>query len=176
MYSRNTTSTESYITDGNSLLLNEIEFTVNGKKVKVNADLYPMLLQAIREELKLTGTKYGCGEGQCGACTVLLNGKPVHSCTFPTISAANQEIITIEGLAEEGKLHPVQQAFIEENAMQCGYCTPGMILTAVALLNENPNPSISEIIENMNGNLCRCGSYTKIITAIQHAAKLLSTE
>ena len=174
MYVKNTTSEKSFLTDKDSHAASEIEFTINNKKVKVDAGLYPMLLQAIREELNLTGTKYGCGEGQCGTCTVLLDGKPVHSCIIPTISAANKEIITIEGLSEEEKLHPVQQAFIEKNAMQCGYCTSGMILTTVAFLKENPNPDRSDIVENMNGNLCRCGNYTNIITAIQHASKLLN--
>jgi len=172
MCARNITSIESTITDKSSFSLNVIEFTVNGKKVKVNADLYPTLLQAIREKLKLTGTKYGCGEGECGACTVLLNGEPVRSCNLSTISVANKEVITIEGLAEKWKLHPIQQAFIEVDAMQCGYCTPGMILTAVALLNENPNPSKGEIIEKMNGNLCRCCNYPRIIAAVQRLVGL----
>ena len=147
--------------------VNVIEVTVNGKKVRINTEHYPTLLQALREELKLTGTKYGCGEGECGACTVLLDGEPVRSCITPTESAADREIVTIEGLAEGGKLHPVQQAFLKADAMQCGYCTPGMILTAVALLNENPNPDRNEIIEKMNGNICRCCNYTGIIEAIE---------
>lgn len=170
MCAKNITTIESAKKNQNTTLLSEIEFTINRKKEKVNADLYPTLLQAIRENLQLTGTKYGCGEGKCGACTVLLDGKPVRSCTLPTISAANKEIITIEGLAEKGKLHPVQLAFIEEDAMQCGYCSSGMILTAIALLTENPHPGKNEIIETMNGNLCRCCNYTRIIAAIERAA------
>ena len=147
--------------------VNVIDITVNGKKVRVNTEHYPTLLQALREKFGLTGTKYGCGEGECGACTVLLDGEPVRSCILPTESAAEKEVITIEGLAENGKLHPVQQAFLKVDAMQCGYCTPGMILTAVALLNENPNPDRNEIIEKMNGNICRCCNYTRIIEAVQ---------
>ena len=176
MFAGNTATIKSTIKDGNSISLNLIEFTINGKKVKVNADLYPTLLQAIREELKLTGTKYGCGEGVCGACTVLLNGKPARSCITPVTSIANKEVITIEGLAKKGKLHPVQQAFIEVDAMQCGYCTPGMILVAVALLNENPNPDKLEIIGKMNGNIFRCCNYPRIIAAVQHSAELLNAE
>lgn len=172
MYARNTVPIRSATTDSNADSTNIIEFIVNGKNVTVDASLYPTLLQAIREKLKLAGTKYGCGEGACGACTVLLDGKPVRSCTMPTISMMNKEVITIEGLSENGELHPVQQAFIDLDAMQCGYCTSGMILTAVGLLNDNPNPGKEEIIQAMNGNLCRCCNYTRIVSAVQHAAQL----
>ena len=146
--------------------------TFNGKRVKVNDDRHRTLLQALREELHLTGTKYGCGEGQCGACTVLLDGKPVRSCILPLSAVKNRKIITIEGLSVNGKLHPVQQAFLDEDAMQCGYCVPGMILTAVSFLNENPNPTHKEIVEGMNGNICRCCNYTRITAAVKRASEM----
>lgn len=145
-------------------------FTVNGKARRVETEPERSLLEALREDLGLTGAKYGCGEGQCRACTVLVDGKPVMSCLTPVRAAAGKKILTIEGLAANGKLHPVQQAFVEEGAMQCGYCIPGMILTAVALLERNPRPSEAQIIEGMNGNLCRCCGYPRILAAARRAA------
>ena len=125
----------------------------------------------LREEFHLTGTKYGCGEGRCGACTVLLDGKRALSCVLPVTAADKKTIITIEGLGQGDSLHPVQEAFMEEGAMQCGYCTPGMILSAVALLQENPHPTDEQIVEGMNGNICRCNGYVKITNAVRRAAK-----
>jgi aerobic-type carbon monoxide dehydrogenase small subunit (CoxS/CutS family) len=133
--------------------------------------LYPTLLQALREELGLTGTKYGCGEGLCGACTVLIDGKAIRSCRTPTRLVAGKKVVTIEGLAENGRLHALQQAFIDEDAMQCGYCSPGMIMNAAALLRENLHPDRNEIVEKMNGNICRCNNYNRIIAAIQKVAE-----
>ena len=143
---------------------------VNGAEHRVEASSDQSLLSVLREQLGLTGTKYGCGEGQCGACTVLLNGKPVRSCRTPTGAATGKKITTIEGLAENGNLHPVQQAFLDVEAFQCGYCTPGMILAATALLTENPNPSEEQIKSRMDGNVCRCGTYPRIIAAVHRAA------
>ena len=145
-------------------------FKVNGSERTVTTDPARPLLEVIREDLGLTGTKYGCGEGACGACTVLMDGSPVRSCVVPVGSAEGKSIVTIEGLSAGGKLHPVQEAFLAEGAMQCGYCTPGMVLTAVALLEKKPNPSEAEIVAGMNGNLCRCCGYPKIIQAIRRAA------
>jgi aerobic-type carbon monoxide dehydrogenase small subunit (CoxS/CutS family) len=127
------------------------------------------LLSVLRNRLELTGAKYGCGEGQCGACTVLLDGKPVRSCRTSASSAAGKKISTIEGLSQNGNLHPLQQAFLDEEAFQCGYCTPGMILSAAALLTSNPSPSDEEILQHMNGNICRCGTYPRIMAAIHRA-------
>jgi len=124
-----------------------------------------------RDHLQLTGTKYGCGEGQCGACTVLLDGKAVRSCLTPISAAAGKKIITIEGLEQNGALHAVQQAFLREEAFQCAYCTSGMILSAVALLSSNKNPSEAEILHAMNGNICRCGTYPRIVAAVRGAAQ-----
>jgi aerobic-type carbon monoxide dehydrogenase small subunit (CoxS/CutS family) len=129
-----------------------------------------LVISVLRDDLALTGAKCGCGEGQCGACTVLVDGLPVRSCTTKVGSVAGKAITTIEGLEENGKLHPLQQAFLEAGAMQCGYCTCGMIMSAVALLRENPHPSRHEIVRFMNGNICRCGTYQRIITAISPAA------
>jgi carbon-monoxide dehydrogenase small subunit len=148
-----------------------IECTVNGKKSKVDVSRHRVLLQVLREELGLTGTKFGCGEGQCGACTVLINGRAVRSCIYPASQIPGNHIITIEGLAENEKLHPVQEAFIKEGAMQCGYCVPGMILATVDLLSENSNPSDNEIIDKMNGNICRCNNYLNIIAAVRRSAR-----
>jgi aerobic-type carbon monoxide dehydrogenase small subunit (CoxS/CutS family) len=147
-----------------------IRLTVNGKTHTVDTDPERPLLEVLREDLALTGTKYGCGEGQCGACTVLLDGGPVRSCITPVRTAQNRKITTIEGLAAGTALHPVQQAFIEENAMQCGYCTAGMVLRTVALLQSNPNPTDAQIIEGLNGNLCRCSGYHRIVSAVHRAA------
>jgi aerobic-type carbon monoxide dehydrogenase small subunit (CoxS/CutS family) len=143
---------------------------VNGTEHRVEAAAGETLLSVLRNELNLTGTKYGCGEGQCGACTVLINGHPARSCQTSAEGVAGKQITTIEGLAERGKLHPVQQAFLEEEAFQCGYCTPGMIMSAVALLNTTPSPAEDEIVRRMNGNICRCGTYDRIVAAVQRAS------
>ena len=148
-----------------------VTLTVNGKKKTITTNPKRSLLDVLREELHLTGAKYGCGEGRCGACTVLMDGKRVLSCVTPVAKANKKSITTIEGLARRDSLHPVQQAFIAEGAMQCGYCTPGMILTAVALLEKNPNPTDEEITTAMNVNLCRCNGYTKILNAVRRASK-----
>ena len=147
-----------------------ITFTVNGQSRTVTTDPQRPLLDVLREELKLTGAKYGCGEGQCRACTVLLGGRSVASCVTPVADADKQEVVTIEGLAQSGQLHPVQEAFLAEGAFQCGYCTPGMILGAVALLRENPKPTEDEIKTAMQRHLCRCCEYPKLIKAIRRAA------
>jgi aerobic-type carbon monoxide dehydrogenase small subunit (CoxS/CutS family) len=130
-----------------------------------------MLLYVLRDRLNLTGTKYGCGEGQCGACTVLIDGRPTRSCQMHASAVSGRKITTIEGLESDGKLHPMQQAFLDEEAFQCSYCTPGMVLSAVGLLKANPNPSDEEIIRGMNGNICRCGTYPRIVAAIRRAAE-----
>lgn len=135
-----------------------------------------MLLYVLRENLDLTGTKYGCGEGQCGACTVLIDGVARRSCLIPVGSATGKKITTIEGLAAGDTLHPLQQAFWDEDAMQCAYCTSGMILSAAGLLKTNPNPSEEEIAHALNGNICRCGTYPRIIAAVQRAAKALKEQ
>ena len=143
---------------------------VNGENKTITTKADRPLLAVLREDLQLTGTKYGCGEGRCGACTVLIDGKRAHSCLTSVADAAGKKITTIEGLAKDGKLHPVQEAFLAEGAMQCGYCTPGMIMTTVALLESKPHPSDEEILEWVNGNLCRCNGYPKILQAIHRAA------
>lgn len=148
-----------------------VTLTVNGKKKTITTDPRRSLLDVLREELHLTGTKYGCGEGRCGACTVLMDGERVLSCVTPVAQANKKSITTIEGLAKGDSLHPVQQAFLAEGAMQCGYCTPGMILTAAALLEKNPNSTDEEITTAMNVNLCRCNGYTKILNAVRRASK-----
>jgi aerobic-type carbon monoxide dehydrogenase small subunit (CoxS/CutS family) len=147
-----------------------VTLTVNGVQRTVTTDPQRLLLDVLREEFGLTGTKYGCGEGRCGACTVLMNGKRALSCVLPIAEANGKTITTIEGLAKDGSLHPVQEAFLEEGAIQCGYCTSGMVLSAVALLQENPNPTDEEIITGMNGNICRCNGYVKILNAVRRAA------
>lgn len=149
-----------------------VRFSVNGKPVKVAAEPDRRLLDVLREELGLTGTKYGCGEGQCGACSVHLDGDPTRSCLLPVTAADGKSITTIEGLAPGEALHPVQEAFIEEGAMQCGYCTSGMILAAVALLKDEPDPTDEQIVAGMNGHLCRCNGYVKIVNAVRKAARL----
>lgn len=147
--------------------------TVNGRARAVDTDPSRPLLDVLREDLALTGTKYGCGEGQCRACTVLLDGAPVTSCTMPVRMAAGKSITTIEGLAAPGgKLHPVQQAFLDATAMQCGYCTPGMVLRTTALLKKTPRPTEAQIVESLNGSLCRCCGYTNIVAAVRMAAAL----
>jgi len=146
------------------------ELKINGAKIRVDAEDDRPLLEVLRDDLRLTGAKYGCGEGRCGACTVLVDGAPVHSCVTKIGTVATHEIATIEGLEKDGRLHPLQEAFLEVGAMQCGYCTCGMIMAGVALLRENPSPSRDEVVEFMNGNICRCGTYDRIITAIAKAA------
>jgi aerobic-type carbon monoxide dehydrogenase small subunit (CoxS/CutS family) len=148
-----------------------INLTVNGKKLPVNVDGQTSLLYVLRDYLNLTGTKYGCGETQCGACTVLVDGQPTRSCTMQVSRVAGKQIMTIEGLEKDGKLHPLQEAFLKADAMQCGYCTSGMIMSGVGLLNKNPKPSRSEIISHMDGNVCRCGTYQRIVKAIEIAAE-----
>ena len=144
---------------------------VNGKKYKVDVDDSTPMLWVLREKLKLTGTKFGCGISQCGACTILLDGVAITSCTLPVDSVGNKEITTIEGLSENGD-HPVQKAWIEHDVAQCGYCQPGQIMAATSLLKRNPNPSDEEIEDAMNGNICRCGTYKRIKEAIKTAAKM----
>jgi aerobic-type carbon monoxide dehydrogenase small subunit (CoxS/CutS family) len=148
-----------------------VQIDVNGKRYPVDLEPERPLLTVLRDELGLTGTKYGCGEGQCGACTVLLGDTMVHACVTPVASAAGKRITTIEGLERDGSLHPVQQAFIAEGAMQCGYCTPGMIMAGVALLRANSSPSADEIGRALEGNVCRCGTYPRVVAAIQRAAR-----
>jgi aerobic-type carbon monoxide dehydrogenase small subunit (CoxS/CutS family) len=143
---------------------------VNGKKLSVDVDSSESLLIVLRDDLNLTGTKYGCGEAQCGACTVLLDGQAVRSCVTPVSRAADKKITTIEGLEKDGKLHPLQEAFIKADAMQCAYCTSGMIMSASALLKEIPKPSRKDIVDALDGNICRCGVYQRIVDAIQMAS------
>ena len=149
------------------------ELRINGTKVRVNADAEQPLLSLLRDELDLTGAKYGCGEGQCGACTVLLDGVAIRACVTPVSAVTSKELTTVEGLEQNGKLHPLQEAFLEAGAMQCGYCTSGMILSGVALLRQKPNPTVNEIIRSMEGNVCRCGTYPRIIAALSDAAKAM---
>lgn len=148
-----------------------IAFNVNGKGVEVDVDPATPILWVVREQLALTGTKFGCGISQCGACTVHLNGKPIRSCITPVSDASGQEITTIEGVGQEGALHPVQKAWIAEQVPQCGYCQSGQIMSAVALLADNPSPSDADIDTAMRGNVCRCGTYPRIRKAIHVAAK-----
>ena len=146
-----------------------ISFRINGSSATVDADVRETLLDVIRERLGLTGTKRGCDEGACGACTVLLDGRPVASCSILAVEAEGREIITIEGLSPDGR-HPVQQAFIDSGAVQCGFCTPGMVLSSTALLEKNPHPTPGEVKEALSGNLCRCTGYRKIVDAVLLAA------
>lgn len=148
-----------------------IKFNLNGKPVQLNLDSERLLLWVLRTDLGLTGTKYGCGESFCGSCTVLVNNEAVRSCQTTLKEIENKSVITIEGLAQNGKPHPLQKAFMEHDAMQCGYCTPGMIMNAYALLKQNPDPTETQIIEGMDDNLCRCGAHKRIIEAVQTAAK-----
>jgi aerobic-type carbon monoxide dehydrogenase small subunit (CoxS/CutS family) len=148
-----------------------VRFTLNGKPTSLTVDSSRMLLWVLRSDLGLTGTKYGCGVGLCGACTVLLDNKAVRSCSLPVKQVQGKHVTTIEGLGLNGKLHPLQKAFMENDALQCGYCTPGMILSAFSLLQTNPQPSYADIIAGMEGNLCRCGAHKRIVEAIQTAAK-----
>ena len=153
--------------------MSALNLVVNGTQRRVEAPPEESLLSVLRNRLLLTGTKYGCGEGQCGACTVLLDGRAVRSCRTPVSEAAGKKITTIEGLEKNGRLHPVQAAFLEEEAFQCGYCTPGMIVSAAGLLEGNGNPSEEEIAGRMNGNICRCGTYPRILAAVKRAAQAM---
>ena len=148
-----------------------IELKVNGTRHRVDVERDRTLLSVLRDELDLTGTKYGCGEGECAACTVLVDGKPTLSCQTSVGRVTGKEITTIEGLAKDGRLHPLQQAFIDLDAMQCGYCTPGFLMAGVALLKKNPNPSEQEIAQTLEGHVCRCAVYQRIIAAVQQAAQ-----
>lgn len=151
-------------------MANVTELRVNGVRKRVDADPERPLLSVLREDLELTGTRYGCGEAQCGACTVLAEGSPIRSCVTPVSAVASKAITTVEGLEQNGKLTPLQEAFLELGALQCGYCTSGMLMSATALLRKNPHPSEAEIVRAMNGNICRCGTYHRIVAAIQRAA------
>ncbi|MEE9500873.1 MAG: (2Fe-2S)-binding protein [Candidatus Aminicenantaceae bacterium] len=148
-----------------------IHFNLNKKPVSMTLDGERTLLWVLRTDLSLTGTKYGCGKGLCGACTVLVNNRAVRSCQFPVKNIDGKSVVTIEGLAKNGKLHPLQRAFIKRNAFQCGFCTSGMILNSYSLLQENPRPTRNEILEGMDWNLCRCGSHNRIVQAILTAAR-----
>jgi aerobic-type carbon monoxide dehydrogenase small subunit (CoxS/CutS family) len=150
-----------------------VGFNLNGKAVNLEVDPSRLLLWVLRSDIGLTGTKYGCGEGLCGSCTVLVGGKAVRSCLLEVKAVAGKEVRTIEGLADGGGLHPLQKAFVEHEALQCGYCTPGMIMNAYSLLLSTPQPSDQQIIEHMDANLCRCGAHLRIIKAIQSAAKVM---
>ncbi len=147
------------------------ELHVNGRRVPVDADGERTLLSVLRDDLALTGCKYGCGEGQCGACTVLVDGEPTRSCRTTAAEVGDSKVATVESFERDGHLHPVQEAFLRVDALQCGYCTCGMIVQAVALLEKNPSPSEAEIVQAMNGHICRCGVYGRIVAAIQDAAK-----
>jgi aerobic-type carbon monoxide dehydrogenase small subunit (CoxS/CutS family) len=147
-----------------------IEFKLNGKTMKVSADADRILLWYLRVDAGQTGTKYGCGEGFCGACTVLLNSQPTRSCLLRLRDVAGKDVVTIEGLAQDGKLNPVQQAFVDHDALQCGFCTPGMILQAHALLQKTHKPTTDEIKQSLEGHLCRCGSYQRIVAAVKAVA------
>ena len=148
-----------------------ISFKVNGKSVSVDVEPRETLLEVLREKLKLTGAKKTCDRGECGGCTVLIDGQAVYSCLFPAVRADGKQVITVEGLADGDTLHPVQQAFIEKDGYQCGYCTPGFIMSSVALLNETPAPSPEQIRAGLSGNLCRCGNYVKIYEAVASASQ-----
>jgi aerobic-type carbon monoxide dehydrogenase small subunit (CoxS/CutS family) len=152
-------------------MITRIEFKLNHNRIRLSVDSERTLLWVLRADLGLTGTKCGCGIGACGACTVLLGGEAVRSCTIPVIDVKGKDVVTVEGLAINGHLHPLQKAFVEHNALQCGFCTPGMILTAYSLLLTKPAPKEEDIIEGMEDNLCRCGSHQRIIRAIQSAAR-----
>ena len=152
-------------------MFESIKFKLNGKPTQLTVDGERRLLWVLRSDFGLTGTKYGCGEGFCGACTVLINQKAIRSCQLPVREVKGKEVITIEGLVRDGKLHPLQKAFMDHDALQCGFCTSGMILSAYSLLVEKPTPTEAEIIESMNDNLCRCGAHLRILRAIQSAAE-----
>jgi len=150
-----------------------IHAQINGKSRTFASEPDTSLLFALREEIGLTGTKYGCGEGHCGACTILLNGSPRRSCQLSVSDAAGKSIVTIEGFEQNGQLHPVQQAFLDQGAFQCAYCTSGMIVSSVALLQKNLNPNDAEIVQALQGNICRCGTHPRIVAAVQQAAKAM---
>jgi aerobic-type carbon monoxide dehydrogenase small subunit (CoxS/CutS family) len=150
-----------------------ISFNLNGKKTELKTDPNQTLLWVLRNHFNLTGTKFGCGTGFCGACTVLIDKEPVRSCMLPVGDVTGKNVVTIEGLAKNGKLHPLQQAFIDHDALQCGYCTPGMILTAAGLLMKNPAPTREQVIEGLDDNLCRCGAHVRIIDAVITASKVM---
>jgi len=150
-----------------------IELEINGKRYPVSYPADTPLLYVLRDELGLTGSKYGCGEGQCGACTVLIGGMPRRSCQIPVSAAAAKAITTIEGLEKDGRLNPVQQAFLDAGAFQCAYCTSGMIMSSVGLLQANPNPSQAEIVQSLQGNVCRCGTHPRVVEAVRQAAKMM---
>jgi aerobic-type carbon monoxide dehydrogenase small subunit (CoxS/CutS family) len=147
-----------------------IALTVNGRKLQVDANPQTSLLSVLRDDLNLTGSKYGCGEGQCGACSVLIEGELVRACITQLGRVAGKSITTIEGLEKEGRLHPLQEAFLKADAMQCGYCTPGMIIAGVSLLKQHPHPTRDQIVNHMNGNICRCGTYQRVVAAIELAS------
>jgi aerobic-type carbon monoxide dehydrogenase small subunit (CoxS/CutS family) len=149
------------------------ELHVNGTKHRIDTDPARSLLSVLRDDLDLTGSKYGCGEGRCGACTVMIDGRATRSCVTPVGDCAGKQITTIEGLERDGKLHPLQEAFLQVGAMQCGYCTPGMIMAGVALLGKNLAPTPQDIIRSMEGNICRCGTYARIVLAVRQAAEAL---
>ena len=151
-----------------------MKLNVNGKELTIDVTANPSLLEALREQLGLTGTKYGCGEAACGACKVLINGNAIPACITPAVTVQGKKVTTIEGLEKNGNLHPVQQAFLEVDAFQCGYCASGMIISAVALLEKNASPTKQEITDAMNGNICRCCAYPKIVEAIYQAGKQLA--
>ena len=150
-----------------------IELEINGKRYPVSYPADTPLLYVLRDELGLTGSKYGCGEGQCGACTVLIGGMPRRSCQIPVSAAAAKPITTIEGIEKDGRLNPVQQAFLDAGAFQCAFCTSGMIMSSVGLLQANPNPSQAEIVQSLQGNVCRCGTHPRIVDAVHRAAKMM---
>lgn len=154
-------------------MANSLEIEVNGKRCDVSYPPDTPLLYVLHDELGLTGTKYGCGEGQCGACTVLIGGAPRRSCQIPVSAAATKPITTIEGLAKEGKLHPVQQALLDAGAFQCAFCTSGMVMSSVGLLQSNANPKREDIVQHLQGNVCRCGTHPRVIEAVEHAAKAM---
>jgi len=153
-----------------------MDLLINEKRYRSGSGSERMLLWVLRDELDLTGSKYGCGEGQCGACTVLLDGVAVRSCITPLKEAAGKKITTIEGLERNGQLHPVQEAFVKADALQCGYCTPGMILSSVSVLQKNPHPDEAEIRHGLQGNICRCGTYPRIVEAVRMAAHAMSAK
>ncbi len=150
-----------------------IRFTLNGKQEEITIDPTLTLMWVLRDQFDLTGTKYGCGAAVCGACTVLIDNEAIRSCIVPVSEVDKLEVVTIEGLSSNGQLHPLQQAFVEKDALQCGYCTPGMIMNAYGLLLNNPEPTRQEVIEGMEGNLCRCGAHIRIIEAIQSAGRVM---
>ena len=151
-------------------MTNVDSLNVNGKKLRIDVDSQTPLLYVLRDHLNMTGTKYGCGEARCGACTVLVDGQPMRSCVTPVARVSGKQITTIEGLEKDGKLNALQEAFLKADALQCGYCTSGMIMSATALLTKNPKPSRDEIVKHMDANVCRCGTYLRIVNAIEIAA------